>query len=75
MVFAVLYKYLNCAVNKTIDTGHTTSTYCNSNYRIILLMTLFVTAWCKPLKTDPSREIYTYATWVKPFFFAQNTPW
>ena len=26
-----------------------------------------MTFWCKPLKTDPSREICTYATSVKPF--------
>ena len=53
MIFVVLYKYLNCAVNKTIDTGHTTSIDCNTNYVILLLMTLFITPWCKPLKTDP----------------------
>ena len=29
MIFAVLYKELNCAADKTIDTGHTTSTDCN----------------------------------------------
>ena len=43
MIFVVLYKYLNCAVDKAIDTGHTTSTDCNTNCRIILLMTLFIT--------------------------------
>ena len=32
------------------------------NYRIILLMVLFITSWCEPLKTDPSREIFIYAT-------------
>ena len=61
MIFVVLYKYLNCAPDKTIDTGHTTNTDCNTNYRIILYMMLFVTPWCKPLKTDPSRETYIYA--------------
>ena len=38
MIFAVLYKYLNCDVDKTIDSGHATSTDCNTNYRIILLI-------------------------------------
>ena len=60
MIFVVLYKYLNCAVDKTIDTGHTTSTDCNTNYRIILL--LFITYGCKPFKTDTSRELCSYAT-------------
>ena len=59
----ILYKYLNYDVDKTIDTGHTT----NANYNIILFMMLFMTFCCKPLKTDPSREMCTYATWVKPF--------
>ena len=40
MIFEVLQKHLNCAVDKTIDTGHTIGTDCNSNYRIILLMLL-----------------------------------
>ena len=26
MIFVVLYKYLNCAADKTIDGGHTAST-------------------------------------------------
>ena len=34
MIFAVPYKNVNCAVDKTIYTGYTTSTDCNSNYRI-----------------------------------------
>ena len=29
MIFVVLYKLLNCAADKTIDTGHTTSIDCN----------------------------------------------
>ena len=28
-IFVVLYKYLNCAADKTIDGGHTASTDCN----------------------------------------------
>ena len=37
MIFVVLYKYLNCAVDKTIDLGYTASADCNTNYGIILL--------------------------------------
>ena len=37
------------------------------NYRIILLMMLFITSWCKPLKTDPSRETCIYTTCYKSF--------
>ena len=62
MIFAVLYKCLNCAVDKTMGTGHTTSSICNTNYRIILLMMLFITSSCDSSKTNPSREICTYAT-------------
>ena len=60
-----LSKYLNCSADKTNDPGHTTSTDCYTNSRMILFMMLFITSWCKPLKTDPSREICTYATCVK----------
>ena len=67
IIFVVLYKYLNFAVDKIIGTGHTTSTDCNTDYEIIQLMKLFITSWCKPLKIDPSREICTYVTWAKPF--------
>ena len=71
MIFLVLYNYLNCAVAKTIDPGHTTdcnpsttSTVCGTNYTIILLMVSFITVSCKPLETNPC----TYVTWVKPPF-------
>ena len=30
-------------------------------------MMLFITSWCKLLKTDPYREICTHTTWIKPF--------
>ena len=40
------------------------------NYRIILLM-IFITSWCKPLKTDPSREIYMYLCHLNKAFFCQ----
>ena len=33
---------------------------------------LFVTSWCKPLKTDSSRDIYTYVTRLKPLFDKMN---
>ena len=64
IVFVVLYIYLNCAADKTIDEGHID---CNVltvtiNCRIILLMMLFITSLCKSLQADPSREICTYAT-------------
>ena len=29
MIFVVLYKWLNCAADKTIDAGHTANTDCN----------------------------------------------
>ena len=51
-------KSVNCALGKIIYTGYTTSTDCNTNYRIILLIMLFITLWYKPLKRDPTREIY-----------------
>ena len=35
---------------------------------------LFIIPWCKPLETDPSREICTYATLVK-LFFAKYISW
>ena len=47
VILVVLYKYLSCAVDEAIDTGHTTD--CNTNYRLILLI-LFITSWCQPLK-------------------------
>ena len=34
------------------------------NYRIILLIMLFITSSCKFLKIEPSRDICTYATWL-----------
>ena len=58
MIFVILYKYLNCAVDKTIDNGGTTSADANINYRIILLITLLINS----LERDSSREICTYAT-------------
>ena len=61
MIFVVLYKCLNPTTDYTIDSGHTLSTYSNTYYIIIILM-LFITAWCKPLETNPSREICAYAT-------------
>ena len=51
-----------------MDIGHSTSSDCNTSYRIILLMILFITSWCKSLETNPPREICTYATLVKPSF-------
>ena len=58
MIFLVPYKNLNCAVDKTIDSGLTTCIDFNTNDRIILLMILFITSWWKLFEIDPSREIY-----------------
>ena len=66
MTFTVWYKYLNCAVGKTIDTNHIIN--CDTNYKIILLIMLFITSWYKPFKICPFRDICTYATSVKPSF-------
>ena len=41
MIFVVLLKQLNCAVDKTIGTGHTINTNYNTNFRMMLLMMLF----------------------------------
>ena len=41
-IFAVLYKYLNCAADKGIDAGHTAITTVTVNYRIILLCYLLL---------------------------------
>ena len=70
----VLYEYLKCAANITIDGDHTASTDCTINYRVILLMTSFINSSDKPLKTDPSREICTCATWLMSSS-AKETPW
>ena len=70
MISALLDKYF-CAVDKIIDTGHIATTNYKTIYRLILFM-LFITSWCQPLKTDPSREICTYAHSVA--FFAKCAP-
>ena len=44
------------------------------NYRIMLLMMLFITSWCKPLQTVPSKEICVYATWLNPSFAKKDHP-
>ena len=44
-------------IQKPIDTDHTASTDCNNNYRVILLMMLFITSLITAFKTDLSREI------------------
>ena len=62
IIFVVLNKYLNCTVDKTIDTGHTASTDCNTYYKIVVLMMLFITSRCKLLKADTFRELCNYAT-------------
>ena len=46
MIFVVLYKYLNCAADKTDDTGYTANTNCNSN-DILTLEIFFISFCCK----------------------------
>ena len=72
MIFLVLHNDLNCAVDKTIDTGHTTTTDCNINYRIILLMVLFITSQCRRFKTDLQRVMYLCHS-SKSFFCELHT--
>ena len=55
MIFAVLCKYLNCADDETIDTGHTTSTGFGTNYNIILLMILLLADACSLKQTHIER--------------------
>ena len=38
MIFLALYIYLNCAVDKTIGTSHTSSSDCSTNHKIALLL-------------------------------------
>ena len=45
-----------------------------NDYRKILLIMLFITSWCKPLKPDSSNEIGPYATWFKPSLLPNKHP-
>lgn len=67
-----IYGYIeivrNCVVDKNYWYCSHQSTDFNTNYRMILLIKLFVTSQLKLFKIDPSREICSYVTWVKPFF-------
>ena len=71
MKLVVQYKYMNCTVDKTKSTGsgHTNSLYYQLCcwYIINNIPILFISFFCKPLKTDPSGETCTCATWAKPF--------
>ena len=62
MTFVVLYKYLNCAADEILTQVALLLLTVAMNYRIVLLTMLFITSWYKPFKTDPFREIFTYAT-------------
>ena len=55
MRLVVLYKYMNCTVDKTAFTGagHTTYIYYITKYITSILLIIC----CKPLKIDPSGEI------------------
>ena len=46
MIIVVLYKYLNCAADKTDDTGDTANTNCSSN-DILTLEIFFISFCCK----------------------------
>ena len=71
MISVVLYKYVIYPADKTFDTGSTTKTDRNTNYRAVLLMMLFISSCCNNLKTDQSREICTRVTPSN----AEQTPW
>ena len=61
--------YTNIQIVLVIDTGQTADTDCNTDYKMILLMMVLTTFWWwKLLKTDQSREVRTYVTWVNPFY-------
>ena len=51
MLSVVLYKYLNCAVNKSTNTGHTT----NFDYTLIasiMIMRFIISSWSNSLKIE-----------------------
>ena len=54
----VLYKYLNCAVDKTMEAGHTAITDCS--YLLINDATYYFLV--QAFDKRPSREICTYVT-------------
>ena len=59
----VVYKYINCNVDKTtgIVTGHPAYLYNNT-------LILFMSSCYRPLKLDPSGEMCIWAICAKPFF-------
>ena len=59
MIFGVLCKYLICAADMEVTLLVLTVTV---NRRIRLLMMLFFTSLCKPLKTDSTKAMCAYAT-------------
>ena len=66
-----VFKYNNLAVHfkSTLDIKVTVLVLTVFiNYRIKILVMLFITSWCRPLKTDPFREIFTYAIWLHSLF-------
>ena len=58
MISAVLYKQLNCAVDKITDTGQTTNNKSNTDYgKKLLMMTIVIISKGKHIKTEQSRKI------------------
>ena len=57
MMFEVLYKFLNCAADKTNDAGQTAITDCNYYLQNNTINDVFITSWYKSLKADTSREL------------------
>ena len=56
-MFEVLYKFLNCAADKTNDAGQTAITDCNYYLQNNTINDVFITSWYKSLKADTSREL------------------
>ena len=42
MIFVVLFKYLGCPADKAIETDHTTTAGNNPNYRIIIILMMYI---------------------------------
>ena len=62
MISVFLYKQLKCAADKAIDADRTASTGCNYQLQNNTINDVIYYFLVQTLKTDPSREIYTYTT-------------
>lgn len=65
---------MSYAIGLTITPDDPYSAIYNSEYKIVVTI-LFISYSCKSFEKDPSREIYTYAAWVKieAFFYYRHT--